>query len=123
MARPLARALATILEPRFMPGPGSFLIGEEEERELLEVMRSGHLYRYGDPDDPNFKRKVMTLEEEFAQSIGVRHALAVNSGTAAVWISMLSQGIGEGDVDSISFAQGKQRFSQREGGRCEDRAA
>lgn len=80
-----------------MPGPGSFLIGEEEERELLEVMRSGHLYRYGDPDDPNFKRKVMTLEEEFAQSIGVRHALAVNSGTAALWISMLSQGIGEGD--------------------------
>ncbi|MEM1024728.1 MAG: DegT/DnrJ/EryC1/StrS family aminotransferase [Myxococcota bacterium] len=80
-----------------MPGPGSFLVGEEEEAQILEVIRSGHLYRYGSPDDPRFLRKVMTLESEFAASVGVEHALAVNSGTAALWISMLSLGIGEGD--------------------------
>lgn len=80
-----------------MPGPGSYLVGEEEEKEILEVIRSGHLYRYGDPDDPRFQRKVMTLEQEFAEFVGVEHALAVNSGTTALWISMKSLGIGEGD--------------------------
>jgi len=80
-----------------LPGPGSYLVGEEEEREILDVIRSGHLYRYGAPDDPRFKRKVMTLEQEFAEFVGVDHALAVNSGTAALWIAMRSMGIGEGD--------------------------
>ncbi|MGF1509375.1 MAG: DegT/DnrJ/EryC1/StrS family aminotransferase [Myxococcota bacterium] len=80
-----------------MPGPGSYLIGEEEEQQILEVIRSGHLYRYGDPNDARFKRKVMTLEQEFAAFVGTEHALAVNSGTAALWISMMSLGIGEGD--------------------------
>jgi dTDP-4-amino-4,6-dideoxygalactose transaminase len=82
---------------RAVPGPGSYLVGEEEERELLDVIRSGHLYRYGADDDPRFKRKVMTLEQEFAAFVGTKHALAVNSGTTALWISMKSLGIGEGD--------------------------
>ncbi len=80
-----------------MPGPGSYLVGSEEEKEILEVIRSGHLYRYGDPEDPRFRQKVMTLERDFARFVGVEHALAVNSGTAALWISMMSMGIGEGD--------------------------
>ena len=29
-----------------MPGPGMELIGEEEIQEVLEVLRSGYLYRY-----------------------------------------------------------------------------
>lgn len=84
-------------ERKPMPGPGSYLVGEEEEKELLDVIRSGHLYRYGAPDDPRFQRKVMTLEQEFARFVGVEHALAVNSGTSALWIAMRSLGIGEGD--------------------------
>ena len=31
-----------------MPGPGYYWIGEEEEKELLEVVRAGRLFRYGD---------------------------------------------------------------------------
>lgn len=80
-----------------MPGPGSYLIGDEEIAEVLEVLRSGHLYRYGDADDSRFKRKVHTLESEFARYVGVNHAVAVNSGTAALWIAMKSLGIGPGD--------------------------
>jgi dTDP-4-amino-4,6-dideoxygalactose transaminase len=80
-----------------MPGPGSYLVGEEEIAEVLEVLRDGHLYRYGDPDDPKFKRKVHTLERQFADYIGTQHAVAVNSGTAALWISMNAMGIGPGD--------------------------
>lgn len=80
-----------------MPGPGSFLVGQEEENEVLEVIRSGHLYRYGDPNDPKFRQKVVSLEREFAAYVGTEHALAVNSGTAALWISMQALGIGPGD--------------------------
>ena len=80
-----------------MPGPGSYLVGAEEIAEVLEVLESGHLYRYGEPDDPRFKRKVHTLEQAFAAYCGAEHAVAVNSGTAALWIAMKSMGIGEGD--------------------------
>lgn len=80
-----------------MPGPGSYLIGEEEIAEALEVLQSGHLYRYGSPDDPKFKHKVFSLEQKFAEYTGAEHAIAVNSGTAALWIAMESLGIGPGD--------------------------
>lgn len=80
-----------------MPGPGSYLIGEEEIAEVLEVLKSGHLYRYGNPEDPKFKRKVHTLEQRFAAYVGTEHAVAVNSGTSALWIAMKALGLGEGD--------------------------
>jgi len=35
-----------------MPGPGAFLIGEEEKKEVLDVLESGYLSRYGSEDDP-----------------------------------------------------------------------
>ena len=38
-----------------MPGPGWYLIGEEEKREVEEVLETGYVYRYGTADDPNFK--------------------------------------------------------------------
>lgn len=84
-------------EAQLMPGPGSFLVGKEEEEEVLDVIRSGHLYRYGDPDDPRFRQKVVTLEREFARFVTTDHALAVNSGTSALWIAMRAMGIGPGD--------------------------
>ena len=80
-----------------MPGPGMELIGEEEKKELLEVIESGYLYRYGDLSDPNFKAKVWTLEREFAKMVGVKNALAVNSGTSALLTSLCALGIGPGD--------------------------
>ena len=67
-----------------MPGPGSYLIGDEERRHVAEVMQTGYLSRYGSEDDPRFKRKVVTLERLFAERSGVRHALAVNGGTGAL---------------------------------------
>ena len=80
-----------------MAGPGSFWIGEEEREEILEVLRSGHVSRYGDLEDPNFRRKVYTLELEFAQYLGVPHALATSSGTSSLMISMLALGLKPGD--------------------------
>src|SRR3990172_2835279 len=69
---------------RAMPGPGMELIGEEEIAQVMEVMRSGHLSRYGSADDPRFKAKVYQLEQAVAKLSGVRYGVAVNSGTTAL---------------------------------------
>ncbi|MCL5071220.1 MAG: DegT/DnrJ/EryC1/StrS family aminotransferase, partial [Actinobacteria bacterium] len=89
-----------------MSGPGSYLIGEEELREVLEVMESGYLFRYGSENDPNFKRKVSTFEREFENLVGVKHCIAVSSGTSALLTCLASLGIGPGDeviVPGYSF--------------------
>jgi dTDP-4-amino-4,6-dideoxygalactose transaminase len=80
-----------------MAGPGSKWIGSEELKEVLDVMDSGYLFRYGSLDDPNYKHKVHTFEKEFAAYCGVRHALATSSGTAALLVSLKAMGIGPGD--------------------------
>jgi dTDP-4-amino-4,6-dideoxygalactose transaminase len=80
-----------------MSGPGSYWIGEEEKKQVLEVLASGHLSRYGDLADPKFTRKVFTLEEEFARYVGVPHALATSSGTSALLCCLLAGGLKPGD--------------------------
>lgn len=64
------------------------LLGEEEERAVLAVLRSGQLAQ-----GPVVRR----FEEEFARYIGVREAVAVSSGTAALQVALLAHGIGPGD--------------------------
>lgn len=78
-------------------GPGSYVFGEEERKELLDVMESGYLFRYGAPDDPDFKRKVVTFEEEFAKRTGAKYCVALSSGTGALMACLAALGIGPGD--------------------------
>jgi dTDP-4-amino-4,6-dideoxygalactose transaminase len=78
-------------------GPGGSVFSDDERREVLDVLSSGHLSRYGSLDDHDFKHKVYSLEREFAASCGVEHTLATSSGTASLLISLLALGIGEGD--------------------------
>jgi dTDP-4-amino-4,6-dideoxygalactose transaminase len=80
-----------------MPGPGYYLIGEEEKNEVLEVLNTGHLSRYGSDDDPKFLQKVYTLEQEFAKRSGVDYCVAVNSGTGALMACLTAVGIKPGD--------------------------
>jgi len=80
-----------------MPGPGMELIGDEEKKELLEVLASGYLFRYGSMDDPAFKAKVYKLEQEVAKRVGVPYAVAVNSGTTALLVALGGLGVGPGD--------------------------
>jgi dTDP-4-amino-4,6-dideoxygalactose transaminase len=80
-----------------MPGPGHYWIADEERKEVLDVLESGYLSRYGDPDNPRFKQKVYTLEREFAAYSGVKHCVATNSGTGSLYIALKALGIGPGD--------------------------
>ena len=77
------------------------LIGEEEKREILDVLEGGYLFRYGvnigEGADPRFKAKVYEAERMLAERSGVRFAVATNSGTTALLTAMAGLGIGPGD--------------------------
>jgi dTDP-4-amino-4,6-dideoxygalactose transaminase len=77
------------------------LIGEEEIQEVLEVLRGGYLFRYGislgAEVDPRFKGKVYKVEQEIANYCGLKHAVAVNSGTSALLTALGGVGVGPGD--------------------------
>jgi dTDP-4-amino-4,6-dideoxygalactose transaminase len=77
------------------------LIGEEEIQEVLEVLRGGYLFRYGislgAEVDPRFKGKVYQVEKEIAEYCGLKHAVAVNSGTSALLTALAGLGVGPGD--------------------------
>src|SRR5438132_7222033 len=48
--------------------------------------------------------EVEAFEQAFAAYVGVRHAVAVNSGTSALHLALLASGIGPGDeVITVSF--------------------
>jgi len=75
--------------------PGGMLVGEEEERAVLDVLRRKRLFRYYGPEPG--PSKVAELEQAFATYMGTRHALAVTSGTAALICGLRGIGIGPGD--------------------------
>jgi perosamine synthetase len=64
-------------------------LGDEEYPLVKEVLRSG-LLSHGP--------MLEGLEREFAERFGSRHAIAVTSGTAAVHLSILAAGVGDGDL-------------------------
>jgi len=74
--------------------PGAMFIDEQEEKAVLEVLRSKSLFRYY---GPNFLGKVAKFEKAFANYIGVKHCLAVTSGTASLYVALKALGIGPGD--------------------------
>lgn len=63
-------------------------LGPEEEQEVLDTLRSGWL-----TTGPKTRR----FEQEFADFTGARHALAVNSCTAALHLAMVALGLEAGD--------------------------
>jgi len=62
-------------------------IGEEEIQEVVECLRS--LWLTTGP-------RVERFEREFAETVGARYALAVNSGTAALHLALEAIGVSEG---------------------------
>jgi dTDP-4-amino-4,6-dideoxygalactose transaminase len=80
-----------------MPGPGAYWFGKEEMEAVMEVMKSGYLFRYGSETDPKFLHKVSTLEKEFARYCKAEFALATSSGTSSLLASALALGLKPGD--------------------------
>lgn len=83
------------LRPHVRAGRGAIviriaepIIGAEEEAAVLDVLRSGRLVQ---------GERVAAFEQAVARTIGVRHAVAVSNGTAALVVALQAHGIGAGD--------------------------
>jgi len=74
------------------------LFDEKEEQEVIDTLRSGWL-----TTGPKTKK----FEKVFANYVGAKYAVAVNSCTAALHLSLVVSGVGEGDeviTTPITFA-------------------
>lgn len=74
------------------------LIGRDDIRAVVKVMKSGGLAQ---------GPQVLNFEKNFSKFVGDRECVAVNSGTSALHLALLSLGIGPGDevvVPSFTFA-------------------
>lgn len=78
-------------------GPGSYVFGEEEKKELMDVIEGGYLFRYGTEGVDGFQHKVASFEKELEQKLGLKHAIATSSGTGALLCCLAALGIGAGD--------------------------
>ena len=74
--------------------PGAHWIGEEERELVDRVVKAQSPFRFYGPDPQHM---VETLEKEWCEQFGHRHALAVSSGTAALSIALSALQIGPGD--------------------------
>jgi len=64
------------------------VLGEAEERAVVEVLRSGAL---------SLGPRVPEFEGRFAARVGARHGCAVSSGTAGLHLAVRAVGVGDGD--------------------------
>lgn len=75
--------------------PGFEVIGKEERDAVNEVFdRGGVLYRYGWDDKRQRIYRVDNFEKDFASRFGVKYALAVSSGTAALKAALVALNVG-----------------------------
>lgn len=77
--------------------PGFEIFGEEERKEVNDVLDSGVLFRYGFDAARNGHWKAKTFENELAGRMGVAHCHLCSSGTSALSIALAACGVGAGD--------------------------
>ena len=76
---------------------GAELIGSEEMKEVMDVLETGVLMRYGFDRERKGVFKVREFEEEFARYCGARCALGVTSGSSALKVALTAMDICPGD--------------------------
>lgn len=77
--------------------PGFELFGEQERKQVNDVLENGVLMRYGFDGMRNGHWKAKELEAELENTFQSKHVQLVSSGTAAVSVALASAGIGAGD--------------------------
>ena len=70
-----------------------YIIGKEEVEAVRRVIESGQLFRYGGGEGGETDK----FENEWSEKIGVKHTIAMTSGTAALICAMAGLQIGPGD--------------------------
>ena len=77
--------------------PGFEFFGQEERKQVNDVLETGILMRYGFDGPRKGIWKAKELEEAICETFGCKHAQLVSSGTAALTTAMCALGIGYGD--------------------------
>ena len=77
--------------------PGFEIFGDEERREVNDVLATGVLFRYGFDGVRQGHWKARAFETELARRLNVGHAHLCSSGTAALATALAACGIGAGD--------------------------
>lgn len=77
--------------------PGFEVFGDQERKEVRDVLDSGVLFRYGFDQARQGHWKAKTFELELAKRIGAEHCHLCSSGTAALSIALAACGVGAGD--------------------------
>ena len=77
--------------------PGFEIFGDEERREVQEVLETGVLFRYGFEHARRGRYKAREFELELSRRLGVEHCLLCSSGTAALCTALAAAEIGAGD--------------------------
>jgi 8-amino-3,8-dideoxy-alpha-D-manno-octulosonate transaminase len=77
--------------------PGMEVFGAEERKEVMDVLETGALFRYGHEHIRKGMWKTAEFEAEVRKQTSAKFAHAVTSGTTAVTSIMAATGIGHGD--------------------------
>ncbi|NND63662.1 MAG: DegT/DnrJ/EryC1/StrS family aminotransferase [Flavobacteriaceae bacterium] len=77
--------------------PGFEVFGDEERKEVNDVLENGVLMRYGFDGMRNGHWKAKEFEAAFAKRMQVEHCQLVSSGTSALTVALASAGVGAGD--------------------------
>jgi 8-amino-3,8-dideoxy-alpha-D-manno-octulosonate transaminase len=77
--------------------PGFEVFGEEEKKEISDVLDTGILFRYGFEKERKRVWKVAEFERRFASMCGASYSLAVSSGSAALRVALAALGVSPGD--------------------------
>lgn len=77
--------------------PGTELFGDEERKEVNDVMQTGVLIRYNHDQQRNNHWKARDFEAEVRKLTGAKYAHAVSSGSTAVATALAAAGVGAGD--------------------------
>ncbi|TKB11099.1 DegT/DnrJ/EryC1/StrS aminotransferase family protein [Desulforhopalus sp. IMCC35007] len=77
--------------------PGFEIFGEEEKKEIMDVLDTGVLFRYEFGEQRKGIYKVKEFEEKFAHYCNSSFGQAVTSGSTALKVALTALGIGPGD--------------------------
>ena len=77
--------------------PGFEFFGDEERKEVNDVLETGIMMRYGFDGPRKGIWKSVELEKEICKTFGSKYAQLTSSGTAALTTALAALGIGVGD--------------------------
>lgn len=77
--------------------PGTELFGNEERKEINDVLETGILFRFNHEQQRNGIWKARDFEAEVRKITGAKYAHAVSSGSTAIATALAASGIGTGD--------------------------